>query len=416
MELAEQIVMQLMQPTFYYATVLMIIGSACSALLLKINKNISPGMRSVLLIVPLIGSLVILLIFIPSLSGWGFLEGFHPLIQGVVPGGTLYGAPSPWAPLGGPDGILPITSLLMALGVGLGLVSLVLSTVFAQVITRRLLGVVDMGPEDFPALRRDIRDLTARLGVPEPRLALIEDLRPNAFTFGRGKHATVVFSLGMLTLLDDSELRAVAAHELAHIKNRDVRFKSASRSLAWTFFYNPAAHLSARAAQRERERLADETARSVLEEKGSLIRAIEKVSRIVALTPRPTLASRLGLRMTLSLSEHTSLLSDHPSLADRIGDFRPRAPSYLSPAAGVALSLGVLVAAVLLMASIGEVRTEILHSVLDPVPLQMPSLAPLEQHLLGTPVSWPGPTPFHPVDRDPFSGQEYVRMYGKVLI
>jgi hypothetical protein len=76
----------------------------------------------------------------------------------------------------------------------------------------------------------------------------------------------------------------------------------------------------------------------------------------------------------------------------------------------------VLLAAALLTVSIGEVRAEILHSVLDPIPLQMPSTVPLEHHLMGTYTSWPGPEPFHPADQAPLTGQEYARIYGMVMI
>lgn len=411
MELAEQIVIQLMQPTFYYATVLMLIASACLTLLLMINKNIGPRMRSILLIGPLIGSLAVLLTLLPALAGPGPWDSLF--LGNLGPGpGSLPGAPA--MPV--PAGIVPIAALVMALGGCLGVASLLLSTVISRVITRRLLQVVDMGPEDYLSLHADVRDLAETLDIPEPRLGLVEDLRPNAFTFGRGRHAMVVFSMGMLTLLDDAELKAVAAHELAHIKNRDVWFKAASRSLAWAFFYNPAAHLMVRAAQRERERLADQTARSVLDEQATLMQAIEKVSRIIALAPRPTLASRLGLRMTLSLGEHSSLLSDHPSLADRARDYRQMSiPSYLSPAASVVISVGVVFAAGVLMASVGEVRTEILHFIMDPIPVHLPSVVPLEHHFVGMQVSWSGPS-LPPSDHVPTAGVDFERIYGKVVL
>jgi len=170
-------------------------------------------------------------------------------------------------------------------------------------------------------------------------------------------------------------------------------FKASTRALTWAFFFNPAAHLSARAAHRERERLADETARSVLEEKTSLIRAIEKVTQICAQeTSRPTLASRIGLGLSLSLVERRSLMSDHPSLADRArhlsGEHLGR---NITPRACLALSLVVIMAGAVLAMNMGEVRADIINSVIaNPGPA---ASFQMSSHFMGLEMSGHGPAP-----------------------
>jgi heat shock protein HtpX len=386
-----------MQPSFYYATVLMIIALFISALLIRINGFFGPRWRSIMLLAPLVAAILVLIIFPPTLSVPILPETISPLVpqqmieRQLSPGvidlhdGVAVGS------------VLSVTGLLVIVGLGLGALSLIISLLFSYRVTRRLLQVVDLEREDFPDLAADIEELAARMGIRTPSLGLVEDLRPNAFTFGTGRRATVVFSLGILTILDRREVKAVAAHELAHIKNRDVWFKACTRGLAWAFFFNPAAHLSAKAAHREREHLADETARSVLGERKSLIRAIEKVTRACRRdTVRPTLASRLGLKMALSLAERSSLMSDHPSLAERTRQFsEEQLRRRFTPAACLMLSAAVILTGVVLAVSTGEVRADIIHSVLSP-PGPVDPLHDSGPHLMNTRAVW---TDLKPVDR-----------------
>jgi heat shock protein HtpX len=80
-------------------------------------------------------------------------------------------------------------------------------------------------PEGQEALLRNVVEtLALGLGIPTPKLYVIEDAAPNAFATGRDpKHASVAVTRGLLETLDRSELEGVIAHELSHVGNRDIR-------------------------------------------------------------------------------------------------------------------------------------------------------------------------------------------------
>src|ERR1700686_415805 len=78
-----------------------------------------------------------------------------------------------------------------------------------------------------------VQSLTQRMGLPMPKLWLIQDPSPNAFATGRNpEHASVAFTAGVLQLMNNQELEAVVAHELGHVKNRDILTSSIAAVLA----------------------------------------------------------------------------------------------------------------------------------------------------------------------------------------
>ena len=78
-----------------------------------------------------------------------------------------------------------------------------------------------------------VQSLTQRMGLPMPRLWLIQDPSPNAFATGRNpEHASVAFTAGVLQLMNDQELEGVVAHELGHVTNRDILTSSVAATLA----------------------------------------------------------------------------------------------------------------------------------------------------------------------------------------
>src|SRR5271154_5557358 len=93
----------------------------------------------------------------------------------------------------------------------------------AQPVTREQL------PRAFAAVER----LTAKQGLPMPKMYVLPTEAPNAFATGRNpQHASVAVTQGILQLLDDEELEGVLAHELGHVKNRDILTSSIAATLA----------------------------------------------------------------------------------------------------------------------------------------------------------------------------------------
>ena len=77
--------------------------------------------------------------------------------------------------------------------------------------------------EEFPKLQGIIENLATEMGLPKPRVGIMQNDMPNAFATGRDrKHAVVVVTTGILNRLNDNELQGVLAHEMTHIKNRDM--------------------------------------------------------------------------------------------------------------------------------------------------------------------------------------------------
>jgi heat shock protein HtpX len=86
---------------------------------------------------------------------------------------------------------------------------------------------------DNPALFQLVGDLAGRAGLPMPRVYLIPQDQPNAFATGRDpQHAAVAVTQGILRLLSQDELRGVLAHELAHVKHRDILVATVAATLA----------------------------------------------------------------------------------------------------------------------------------------------------------------------------------------
>lgn len=82
----------------------------------------------------------------------------------------------------------------------------------------------ELAPGEEPQLRNVVETLSIGLGVPPPRIYLIDDTAPNAFATGRDpKHASIAVTRGLLEKLDRTELEGVIAHELSHVGNHDIR-------------------------------------------------------------------------------------------------------------------------------------------------------------------------------------------------
>jgi len=94
---------------------------------------------------------------------------------------------------------------------------------FSDKLALYSMGAREVDPEEYPELHRKVERLAQQADLPKPKVAVADSRTPNAFATGRSQDsAAVAVTTGIVDLLDDEELEGVLAHELAHIKNRDV--------------------------------------------------------------------------------------------------------------------------------------------------------------------------------------------------
>ena len=79
-------------------------------------------------------------------------------------------------------------------------------------------------------VQEKVKAIAQKMSISSPKVGLIDDLRPNAFTLGYGRGTVLVFSLGILKILDTEELEAVVSHELSHIKAKRLLFQEIFRA------------------------------------------------------------------------------------------------------------------------------------------------------------------------------------------
>lgn len=97
----------------------------------------------------------------------------------------------------------------------------------------RMYNAQEVDESSAPHFYRMIRDLTQRAGLPMPRVYIIDEAQPNAFATGRNpEHAAVAATSGILRMLSERELRGVMAHELAHVRHRDILISTISATMA----------------------------------------------------------------------------------------------------------------------------------------------------------------------------------------
>ena len=124
--------------------------------------------------------------------------------------------------LGGPDGMLFALAIAGVMNLG--------SYWFSDKIVLRMYRAQQVGPEH--PLYRITERLIRRADLPMPKVYVIPDSSPNAFATGRNpKHAAVAATQGIMQVLSESELEGVMAHELAHVKHRDILISSIAATI-----------------------------------------------------------------------------------------------------------------------------------------------------------------------------------------
>ncbi|WP_440988250.1 zinc metalloprotease HtpX [Haloarchaeobius baliensis] len=108
---------------------------------------------------------------------------------------------------------------------------------FSDKLTLWSMGAKEVTEDEYPELHATVRRLSQQANVPVPKVAVVDSRVPNAFATGRSqKHSAVAVTTGLMQTLDRDELEGVIAHELAHVKNRDVMVMTVASFLSTIAF------------------------------------------------------------------------------------------------------------------------------------------------------------------------------------
>ncbi len=226
---------------------------------------------------------------------------------------------------------------------------------FSDRIVLAMYSAKEVGPGH--PLHQMVAQLAQRAGLPMPRVYVIPDPSPNAFATGRNpSHAAVAATEGILQVLDAEELAGVLAHELAHVKHRDILTSSVAATLAaaimmaarMSFFFGGrddrnggspiagilmlilaplAAMLVQAAISRSREFAADAGARELVGSPDGLVRALRKIEAAVKRVPLDANPATAHMFIIQPFSGQAlfSLFSTHPPTEKRIAALLQRA-------------------------------------------------------------------------------------------
>ena len=241
---------------------------------------------------------------------------------------------------------------------------------FSDKIVLSMYNAEEITPSDNPELYGIVQELASRANLPMPRVYVIPEQSPNAFATGRNpEHSAVAVTEGLLQIMDREELKGVLAHEMSHIKNRDILIGSIAATMAgaimilanmarWSLFFGGmrddeddgglgilgvivmaiiapiAALIIQMAISRSREYLADETGAKLAGTPLGLANALEKLalySRKMPLNANPATA-HMFIVNPLSGSSIANLFSTHPPIEERIARLRGMKVKPLSKA------------------------------------------------------------------------------------
>lgn len=261
--------------------------------------------------------------------------------------------------------VLTILVVLIGRGIG-GQSGMMMALIFALImnggsywfsdkIALSMTGAQPLSKHDNIEIYAMVEKLTSNARMPMPRLYITPSAQPNAFATGRNpKHSAVAVTQGLLNILNREELEGVIAHELAHIKNRDVLISTIAAVMAgvittmanlaqWALMFGVgnsdeeegsgflaslpliilgpiAAMLVQMAVSRSREYLADSTGAKIAGHSRGLANALLKLdhaSRGIPMDVNPA-ASHMFIVNPLSAQRLMNLFSTHPTIEDRV--------------------------------------------------------------------------------------------------
>jgi heat shock protein HtpX len=232
---------------------------------------------------------------------------------------------------------------------------------FSDKIVLAAYGAKPIDEAEAPRLYAIVHRLATRAGIPMPRVYMVPSETPNAFATGRNpQHAVVAVTEGIMRILDEEELEGVLAHELSHVKNRDILISTIAATLAGAITYlahmaqwaamfggrsrddeeggsNPiamillailapiAAMLVQMAVSRSREFQADATGARVAGKPWGLAKALETLqmaNEAVPMAAATPATAHLFIVNPLSGQTLMRLFSTHPPLEERIARLR----------------------------------------------------------------------------------------------
>src|SRR4051812_27082977 len=248
--------------------------------------------------------------------------------------------------LGGQQGM--VIALIVALGMNF------FSYWFSDKLVLKMYNAQEVDETSAPQFYRMVSELAQRANLPMPRVYVINEDSPNAFATGRNpQNAAVAATTGIMRVLSDRELRGVMAHELAHVKHRDILISTISATMAGAismlanfamFFggrdsegrpHNPivgilvmllaplAASLIQMAISRSREFEADRGGAEISGDPQALASALQKIHRFaqgipLEATERHPETAQMMIMNPLSGGGLSGLFSTHPSTEERV--------------------------------------------------------------------------------------------------
>jgi heat shock protein HtpX len=231
---------------------------------------------------------------------------------------------------------------------------------FSDKIALKMSGAKPISESEAPRLYQIVRELTTRADLPMPGLYMIPADQPNAFATGRNpKHSAVAVTRGITQLLSEDELRGVIAHELAHVKHRDILIQSVAAtigaaitylgymllwfgddndsplgligSLAMVLLAPIAASIIQLSISRQREYAADAGGAAICGNPESLASALLRLEEGAKAMPMQVnqAAEPLYIVKPFSAKGFAALFSTHPPIEERVRRLRQMRPSLV---------------------------------------------------------------------------------------